>query len=209
MRPLIVFVLVAAVAAAAGAAEAPLTNADVIAMVNAGLSADLVVAKIKASSTAFALDTAALVALAEAKVPEPVIKAMMAAGPTAAAAPAAAAESAPAQPAAPIARTVLAKRIPRTVGLCSARGDLIASNAGLEFVPSEDSLCKGTLVSDIAFLLPWEKLRSVCFEYAIWGTVVVRTLEGKEYSLKEMRATVEGVEKQLKALKPDLPYRCE
>lgn len=202
-----VLTLIVLVAAAAFAGEQPLTNDDVVAMVKAGLSSEVVVSKIKSSATTFSLDTAALVALGEAKIPDAVIKAMMAAHPAAAGTTTESAAAAP--PAAPLTRTVLAKRIPRTVGLCSARGDLLATDAGLEFVPSEESLCKGTLVSDIAFVLPWPKLRSVCFEYAIWGTIVCQTMEGKEYSLKEMRATVEGIERQLKALKPDLPYRCE
>jgi hypothetical protein len=58
-----------------------LTNEHVVRMVNAGLSADIIETKIKASACNFHTDTDALVALAAAKVPDPVIRAMMACTP--------------------------------------------------------------------------------------------------------------------------------
>jgi hypothetical protein len=64
-----------------------LTNEHIVRMVNAGLSADIIKAKIGVSACNFRTDTDALVALAEAKVPEPVILAMIACTPTAAAPP--------------------------------------------------------------------------------------------------------------------------
>ena len=47
-------------------------------LVKAGISADVIVAKIQASETAFATDADSLVALANEKVPNSVIEAMMA-----------------------------------------------------------------------------------------------------------------------------------
>lgn len=61
------------------AAEAPLTNDDVTALVKAGLTAAVIEEKISASPTAFDVSTTGLVALSKAGVPQGVIKAMIAA----------------------------------------------------------------------------------------------------------------------------------
>jgi len=58
--------------------EPPLTNEDVIKLVQAGLASDLIVTKImQTSSVAFDLSTNGLVALANLKIPHDVIAAMM------------------------------------------------------------------------------------------------------------------------------------
>jgi len=58
--------------------EPPLTNADVVKLVQAGLASDLVVTKInQSSSVAFDLSTDGLVALANLKIPHDVIAAML------------------------------------------------------------------------------------------------------------------------------------
>jgi hypothetical protein len=58
--------------------EPPLTNEDVVKLVQAGLASDLVVTKInQSSSVAFDLSTNGLVALANLKIPHDVIAAMM------------------------------------------------------------------------------------------------------------------------------------
>ncbi len=57
--------------------QSPLTNQDVLEMVKSGLSAEIVVAKIKASPTKFDTAPAALSELKESGVPESVIMAMV------------------------------------------------------------------------------------------------------------------------------------
>jgi hypothetical protein len=61
------------------AAEAPLTNDDITALVKAGLTASVIEEKISASPVAFDVSTTGLVALNKAGVPQSVIKAMIAA----------------------------------------------------------------------------------------------------------------------------------
>jgi formylglycine-generating enzyme required for sulfatase activity len=72
-----IFLLALLTLSSSSMAEAPLTNSDVVRLVKAGLSADVVIQKIKGSQTQFSLDTDSLVALKAAGVPEPVISAMM------------------------------------------------------------------------------------------------------------------------------------
>jgi S1-C subfamily serine protease len=59
---------------------AAMTNADVVALVKAGLSAEVVAAKIQSSATAFDTSTEALKALKDAGVPDPIILAMLQSG---------------------------------------------------------------------------------------------------------------------------------
>ena len=73
----IAFVLLLAFASIVSAAEPPLTNDDVVKLSRAGLSAETIVTKIRAADTAFATDTEALVALANAGVADVVIRAMI------------------------------------------------------------------------------------------------------------------------------------
>ena len=75
-----------------------LTNEHVMRMVDAGLPADVIEAKIKRSACNFQTDTDALVTLAAHKVPDSVIRAMMACVP-AAVAPTPSAKAAPSKPA--------------------------------------------------------------------------------------------------------------
>jgi len=58
----------------------PLTNADVLDMLKAGLSQEIVIAKINASACEFDTSPAALKALKSANVPDPIILAMVKAG---------------------------------------------------------------------------------------------------------------------------------
>ena len=66
------------------AAGEVLTNADVVKLVKAGLSAETVEAKIASSGGQFDVSTDALVALARDGVPDRVIRAMVTASPAAA-----------------------------------------------------------------------------------------------------------------------------
>lgn len=58
-------------------AQNVMTNDDVVAMVKAGLSAEIINAKIRSSATKFDTSTEALVKLSEAKVPDAVVVAMV------------------------------------------------------------------------------------------------------------------------------------
>jgi hypothetical protein len=102
MRRLVLFTLFALPLAA----EAPLTNDDITALVKAGLTASVIEEKISASPVAFDVSTAGLVALSKAGVPQSVIKAMIAVSknppaPTTTALPTAASPAAEARPVIP------------------------------------------------------------------------------------------------------------
>lgn len=95
MRRLVLLTLLVALPVAA---EAPLTNNDITALVKAGLTPAVIEEKITASPVAFDVSTSGLVALSKAGVPQSVIKAMIAASKNPPA-PASAALPAPASPA--------------------------------------------------------------------------------------------------------------
>ena len=83
----------------AASSAAPLTNEDIVRMVQAGLPANVIVTVIKSSKAAFSLDTDSLIALTKAGVSGEVLRAMVNAAPEAkAAAATAAAAPAPARP---------------------------------------------------------------------------------------------------------------
>ena len=63
--------------AGAGNDEKPLTNEDVLALVNAGLTPEVVIAKINNSSADYHLETEALINLKNASVPDAVIRTMI------------------------------------------------------------------------------------------------------------------------------------
>ncbi len=87
-----------------------LANQDVIEMVKLGLSADVVIAKIKASPTEFKTDTAALVELKQAGVPDAVIMAMVGVLAAPAATPQPAEKDVPTREAAAVERIISAMR---------------------------------------------------------------------------------------------------
>ena len=213
-RALAILLVVTAVAGVA--AELPLTNADVVRLVRAGLSEQLIVTKINAAETAFDTSTDALVALAEAKVPEGVIKLMLdrttTPSPAVAAPPSSPAATAASPAAAPVedpAGELLQKDLPRTRGLCSALGELRATGQALVYRPTKVTEVCEEYLSSAAFEARWGDLQSVCFEYAVSGTLTLELKDGRDYSLKDTRAVMEGVEKRLRELHPELPYGCD
>ena len=81
MKRILTAVAAAVVLAIGAPASAEtLTNASVVAMVNAGLGPDTIIAKIRASATSFDLSTDQLVALKKQNVPDVVLAAMLNAG---------------------------------------------------------------------------------------------------------------------------------
>ncbi len=191
--------------AVALAGEAPLTNADVVGMVNAGLGSATIVAKIKASPTDFKLDTASLAILTQQRVPDGVIQAMIERQ----------------SPARSDAASSLwprgeARRIwgdvVRTLGHCRSRGEAMLFDAGVQFAPIEDSTaCVDT---ETAFALAWDQVETVCFKYVTFenatvGVVTLRTVAGKSYQLRGPQMTFQAMEGELKFQQPRLAYRCD
>ena len=180
-----IIVLAVALISSLVAAEQPLTNADIVKLVRAGVSADLIVAKIQASEPAFVTDTDSLVALANEKVPNAVIQAMMART-----APAAAPTAAPAVASAAVATTppapnvqvaqVVVKGIYRTRGICTSRGEVTMTPARFAFNPVEKSpLCSEDAFGRSNADFAWEDVSRICFEYAASGTVQVWLKDGQ------------------------------
>src|ERR1043166_7502399 len=132
--------------------EAPLSNADVIAMVHAGISADVIIAKITTTPTAFTTTTEALVALAEAKVPEAVIKAMLARTP-------AAPSTATTNTAPPAAQRVIVHGVEFDLRDRGFVGDLVVDARGLTFCCASDLQVRNRyLRCTMSFQVPRESL---------------------------------------------------
>lgn len=89
-RWLLPSLLVVATATGAHADPAPLSNADVVAMVKAKLADGTIVASIKSSASHFDTASADLIKLTQSGVPQPVIQAMIEAQQGGGSAPAAA-----------------------------------------------------------------------------------------------------------------------
>ncbi len=211
MRTLLIALALAAISGAAAAAEAPLTNADIVRLVKAGVSAETIVAKIQTSEVAFAADTDSLVALANEKVPDAVIQAMMAR--TAATAPPAAAPTtapapAPEQAKAEVTKVVV-QGIYRTRGICTARGEVTMTPHAFVFKALEKSpVCSEEAFGQSSTEFAWADVSRICFEYAATGAVQVWLKDGHDMSFKATRAEMEDLAARIKSLRPDLPMRC-
>lgn len=117
-------------------ADAPLTNDDVITMVHAGISTDVIIEKIKTSPTAFTTTTQALVHLGEAKVPEAIIKLMIGTTPAATTPPPTTTTTA--NTTATAARTIV-EGIFFAVNYHWYWGDLVVDQRGVTFCCGRDS----------------------------------------------------------------------
>lgn len=212
MRTFLVALAVVLLSGALAAAEAPLTNADIVKLVKAGVSADTIVAKIQASATAFATDTDSLVALANEKVPNAVIQAMMArpsAVPATEAPPAAAPAAPPEQAKAEVTKVVV-QGIYRTRGICTARGEVTMTPQTFAFKALEKSpVCSEEAFGQSSTEFAWGEVSRACFEYAATGAVQVWLKDGRDMSFKATRAEIEDLAARIKSLRPDLPVRCD
>ncbi len=191
--------------AAAASGEAPLTNADVVGMVDAGLGQATIIAKIKASPTDFKLDTASLAVLTQQGVPDVVIQAMIER------------QSPSAQDAAAAlwprddARRVWGDVV-RAVDRCRSRGEAMLFDTGVQFAPVEDSTaCVDTAT---AFALTWDQVDTICFKYLVLdsatvGVVTLRTRAGKSFQLRAAQVTMQNMEGEFKFRQSRLDYRCE
>lgn len=137
-----------------------LTNADVIKLVQAGLSPATVEAKIASSDAKFDTSTDALVALAKANVPDSVIRAMIAKSPARTnQQPATSNRSVTRRYDAAIHRTQHAK----------CEGELRIDGKGI----------KATRCKDLDFDLAWSDVTRICYDYGFRGTIVLETASAK------------------------------
>lgn len=148
---------------------ATLGNADIVKLVQAGLTAETIEAKIAASQTDFDTSTDALVALAGAGVPDRVIRVMIEQDQVAPPAPPVppVPAVAPLPPAPP---RVPSRRYDVTVhadqgGKCEA--DVRIDGKGI----------KATRCKTLDFDLRWNDLESVCYTYGFRGELVLKTRE--------------------------------
>ncbi len=200
-------VLAVTLVALTAAADPPLTNADIVKLVKAGVSADVIVAKIRSSEAEFATDTDSLVALANEKVPNSVIQAMMART-----TPPAAPTALPPTPEKPKSEVVevVVKGIYRTRGICSARGEVTMTAKTFAFKPTDKSpLCSEETFGKSATEFAWDDVGRVCFEYAASGTVQIWLKDGHDMSFKATRTEMEDFAARMKSFRADLPVRCE
>ncbi len=198
-------VLVLLVAAVGFGAEPPLTNADVIAMVNAGLGTGTIVAKIRASATDFRVDTASLAIMTQQGVPERVIKAMIERqSPTR---PEAEAQGWPRDDARRVWGDVV-----RVVDRCRARGDLMLFDDGVQFVPVQ--LSSACTEPGQQFALLWDQIDTICFKYVVLdeatvGVLQIRTKGGTSYLLRAAQMVMQAAEKEFRFQQSRLNYRCD
>lgn len=148
-------------------------NADIVKLVQAGLSPETIEAKIATSETTFDTSTDALVALADEGVPDRIIRAMIeseAMPPVPAVPPVAAVPPAPPAP----------PRIPMRrydVTVHSDRGGKCEGELRIDTKGIKASRCRA---SD--FNVTWDDLRSVCTIYGFRGEIVLQT-ESRDYRL--------------------------
>ncbi|HVN76515.1 MAG TPA: hypothetical protein VMT19_09375 [Thermoanaerobaculaceae bacterium] len=192
------------VAAGGLGAEPPLTNGDVVAMVNAGLGTATIVAKIKASATEFQLDTSSLAMLTQQGVPDHVIRAMIE-------------RQSPTRSGAETqawprdnARRVWGDMV-RVVDRCRARGELMLFDDGVQFVPVTSS----TACTDAnqQFALLWDQVGTICFKYVVLDEATVGVLQiqsrgGASYNLRAPQAVMQSADKEFKFQQRRLNYRC-
>ena len=194
----IVLMLLAAALVVAG--DAPLTNSDVTGMVNAGLVAGTIIAKIQGSSTDFQLDTASLAILTQR-----VIQAMIERQ-----SPARSDVAAQAWPR-DKARHIWSDLV-RVINRCRSRGDLMLFDAGLQFSPIQDS--SACVDTNTGFSVIWDQIDTICFKYlvideATVGVLMIRTKAGKSFQVRASQMAMQAADGEVKFQQPRLNYRCD
>ncbi len=208
MRTVAGVLALALVVGAASAAAAPLTNADIVKLVKAGLSADVILAKIQSSETAFTTDPDSLVALAKEKVPDSVIQAMVART-GAAAAPSGAPSPAASEAPKPAVTKIVVEGIYRTRGICTSRGQITMTPTTFAFKAIEKSpVCSEEAFGHASAEFAWDDVSRLCYEYAATGTMEVWLRNGDDLSFKATRAEIEDLAGRIRSLRPELPVRC-
>jgi hypothetical protein len=154
-----------------------LTNDDVVKLTKAGLSAETIVAKIRASETKFDTSTDALVALANAGVPDAVIRAMIENKPHGAAAK--------------------RKRIDDVS--VATKGGGRCDHAALELTATG---LKTTGCHEADVNVAWKDVESVCYFYSFRSTLVVRTAAGERRIHTTSPAELKSLRESIRAFAP-------
>lgn len=144
-------------------ADEVLTNAAVVKLVKAGLSAETIEAKIAASGGRFDVTTDAMVALAKEGVPDRVIRAMVTAPSLVTAAPS-------------VARPAPRRSTTRRYDVAVHR-DAYAKCDGAE-LRVDGRRVRATRCRDLDFDLPWNAITRVSYDYGFRGTIVFATEKG-------------------------------
>ena len=167
-----------------------LTNADVVKLVNAGLSPETIETKIAATETKFDTSTDALVALANDGVPDRVIRAMITSGERA---------SRPPQAERP-ARAAQSRRYDVAIHSQSGRCD----DAELRI---DGKGVKGSRCRNLDFELAWAAIQEVCYDYGFRGTVAFKTEKSEHRVSTNTPAEAKKIVENIRANAPRLSVR--
>lgn len=196
------------------AGEAPLTNANVIKMTQAGLSSDTILVKVRSSQTAFATDADSLVALARAGVPDAVIRAMVDRQAQLSVAPDRSEATVPKQPLPPARPTTPAPRKARRpvkrideVSVATPGGGR-CDHATLEIWADaiKTSGCHETNLN-----AAWSEVKSVCYVFSFRSALVITTAdrERRVYTTTpaELKVARDAIRAQVPLLREDSSCR--
>ncbi len=190
--------------------EPPLTNSDVVKMVQAGLSSATVAAKIRTSTTAFATDPDSLIDLAKRGVPDDLVRIMIERQAASAGRLQKPSVVPPPTPPPSVAAASAAPRAPRR----SARPPVRRRFDGISIHQEKGGRCDDALLeisssgirttgcheSDVD--MKWEMVESVCYHNAFRGTLVIAR-DGKESRLSTMTpAAMQAVRDAIRAYAP-------
>ncbi len=165
---------------------ATLGNADIIRLVQAGLSAETIEAKIASSATDFDISTDALVALAGAGVPDRVIRVMIEHDRV---------EPAPLPPAS---ARVPSRRYDATVHATQGAGKCEAE------VRIDRKGIKASRCRALDFDLRWSELENVCYTYGFRGELVLKTRERERRLSTTTPAEAKRLVEHIRAAAPRL-----
>jgi hypothetical protein len=204
-RTAVAVVLMLIGATVLAARESPLTNADVVGMVNAGLGTNTIIAKIKASATSFQLDTASLAILTQQGVPDLVIQAMIERQ-----SPGQAEVGVQAWPRSSTKK--IWSDVVRVVGRCQSRGEVMLFDNGVQFAPVQGSTA--CLDTDMRFTVVWGQIDAICFKYLVLdnatvGVLAIQTKGANSYQVRGSQMSIQAMEGEFKFRQSRLNYRCD
>ena len=183
----------------AQAQEPALTNADVVRMAKAGLSADTIIVKIRASRTAFRTDTDSLIELAEAKVPDTVIRTMLE-------------QRVPSEPSVAVrssaktaTETSRRKRF-ENVSVFAPDGGGRCTQAALELTTAGLET-RGCHETDVRVL--WKDAESVCYTYGSRPAIVIRTSGSERRISVTTPADLKALRDAIRSRAPKLAERTD
>ena len=164
---------------------ATICNADIVKLVKAGLSAETIEAKIAASDADFDTSTEALVTLADAGVPDRVIRAMIEHDGAVASVP-------PSPP-----RTS-SRRYDVTVH--AKQGGKCEAEVRIDGKGIKASRCKA-----LDFDLRWSELESVCYAYGFRGELVLQSRERERRLSTTTPAEAKRLVEHIRGAAPQVP----